>query len=178
MSASKLTRPGADWRASFLDALAEFQAEGRYDFLNAQKAADTFDVLVEQLRTGQRHIHHPRPDWVEPVPETTLWLVKGQDFIGSINIRHRLNWHLERWGGHMNFVVRPSWRGKGFGKKLLRKALPAAAQLGVERALLTVRPDNAAAIATIVACGGVFEDATEATERFPARRRYWISCEG
>lgn len=177
MSASKLTRPGAAWRASFLDALDEFQAEGRYTFLNADEVAQDFEAFLARIQGGQRHVYHPHPDWVEPVPETTLWLVKGQDFIGNINIRHRLNWHLERWGGHMNFVVRPSWRRKGFGKKLLRKALPAAAQLGVERALLTVRPDNAAAIATITACRGVLEDATEATERFPARHRYWIACE-
>ncbi len=178
MSASKLARPGADWRESFLDALAELQAEGRYAFLDADEVAADFGAFVERLRTGQRHVHHPHPDWVQPVPETTLWMVKGTDFLGTINIRHRLNWHLERWGGHMNFAVRPSWRGKGFGKKLLRKALPAAAQLGIERALLTVRPENAPAVATIKACGGVFEDATEATERFPARERYWIACEG
>ncbi|HBH26634.1 MAG TPA: GNAT family N-acetyltransferase [Rhodospirillaceae bacterium] len=176
MSASKLARPALDYKDSFLAALAEFRAESLYDFVDVAETSKDFKGFVDRLNAGARLLHHPAPDWLEPVPETLLWLVKDEDFIGTLHIRHRLNWHLERWGGHMNFAIRPSWRGKGFGKKLLRKALPAAAALGVERALLTVRPGNAAGIHVIEDCGGVFADETDATERFPARRRYWIEC--
>ena len=178
MSASKLTRPAAEHRDSFLKALSELQAEGRYAFLDANEVAADFDGFLGRINSGERLLRGPQEDWVEPVPETVLWMVKGDTFIGNLNIRHRLNWHLERWGGHMHFVVRPSWRGKGFGRKLLRRALPVAAHLGIERALLTVALDNTVGAHVVQACGGVLEDETEASERFPARRRYWIETGG
>lgn len=177
MTATKLTHPALAYRQSFVAALREFQAEGLYTFVDSAQVAKDFEGFIERLHAGERPLHHPAPDWLEVMPETALWFVKDEDYIGHVHIRHRLNWHLERWGGHINFIIRPSWRGKGFGKKILLKALPAAADLGVERALMTVRPNNARAIHVIVSCGGVFEDETEATQRFPARRHYWIDCE-
>lgn len=177
MSASKLVIPAVKYKDSFLEALAEFKAEDRFSFVKTAEITADFSSFVEQMKSGQRHLHHPHPDWIEPVPETILWLVKDDDFIGTVNIRHRLNWHLERWGGHMNFAIRPSWRGKGFGGKILRKALPVASHLGIDRALLTVSPDNKGSIRVIESCGGVFFDETQASDRFPARRCYWIDCE-
>ncbi len=67
-------------------------------------------------------------------------------------------------------------RGKGFGKKILLKALPFANYLGIEKALITVAPDDEHAIKVIEACGGVFDDETPETDQFPSRRRYWVDC--
>lgn len=177
MSASKLTKPSEKYKESFLEAAAEFQSEGRLQFVKIAEISSDFGAFVNQLNSGQRHVHHPNPDWVEPVPETVLWLVKDDDFIGVINIRHRLNWHLERWGGHVNFAIRPTWRRKGFGGKILRKALPVALHLGIDKVLLTIERENNGAIKVIQSCGGVFENETPASERFPARKCFWIDCE-
>ncbi len=109
------------------------------------------------------------------MPETSLWLVKGDKYIGSFNIRHRLNWHLEKWGGHVNFIIRPSMRGKGFGKKILQKGLPIVNYLGIERALFTIAPESSCAARILEFCGAELEDETPATEQFPARKRYWVN---
>jgi len=176
MSASKLARPSLDHKESYLEALKEFHAEKRYLFLNSVEVDENFEDFIQKLNDGKRHLHKPYADWVEPVPETVLWLVKDDQFIGTINIRHRLNWHLERWGGHINFVIRPSMRGKGFGKKILQKGMPYACYFGIERALLTVSPTNIPAQKIIQFCGGKKEDETPQTERFPPRIRYWLDC--
>lgn len=176
MSASKLVKPDVEYKESYLEALKEFQDEDRYKFLDAAQLENNFEDFVNKLNDGKRTLHKPYEDWVEPVPETVLWFVKDDQFIGTFNIRHRLNWHLEKWGGHINFVIRPSMRGKGFGKKLLTKAMPYISYLGIDKALITVAPDNEAAIKIIEHCGGIFEDETQATEKFPARRRYWLEC--
>lgn len=176
MSASKLVKPSVEYKDSALEALREYHAEGRYKFLDAHELAENFPEFVDDLNAGKVHLHLPYADWVEPVPETVLWLVKDGAFIGSVNIRHRLNWHLEKWGGHISFSVRPSMRGKGFGKKLLQKAIPFAAHFGIDRALMTVDPENREAIRAIEFAGGKFSDETPATDRFPARRRYWLDC--
>jgi predicted acetyltransferase len=176
MSASKLVRPTEDYKDSYLEALNEYHEEGRYAFMNTIDLQDNFETFIDQLRNGKRHMHKPYADWVDPVPETILWMVKEDKYIGTFNIRHRLNWHLEKWGGHVNFVIRPSMRGKGFGKKILQKGMPFACHFGIERALLTIGPNNGAAIRLVEFCGGTMEDETQQTERFPPRKRYWLDC--
>ncbi len=176
MSASKLVKPSIEYKESYLEALREFQKENRYEFLDIDKIDKDFETFIDDLNEGRRHLHLPYEDWVEPVPETILWMVKEKEFIGVFNIRQRLNWHLEKWGGHINFLIRPSMRGKGFGKKILRKGMPFACFLGVDKVLITVDPENKGAINTVESCGAVFQDETQETEQFPPRRRYWIDC--
>lgn len=176
MSASKLVKPAIEHKESYLEALFEYHCEGRYKFLNETEISENFEKFVKELNAGERHLHKPYTDWVEPVPETALWMVKDDKYIGSFNIRHRLNWHLEKWGGHINFIIRPSMRGKGFGKKILQKGIPFVNYLGIERALITIAPDNKTAAHIIEFCGAEFQDEIPATEQFPARKRYWLDC--
>ena len=114
MSASKLVKPNIEYQQSFIEALKEFQAEGRYKFLDIEKIknAEHFEKFVNDVNEGKRHLHKPLADWVEPVQETVLWLVKDGAFIVSFNIRHRLNSHLEKWGVHVNYIILPSMRSK------------------------------------------------------------------
>ena len=176
MSASKLVKPKAEYKESYLEALDEYHAEGRYQFVDKNELASNFDKWVDDLNHGRRHMHKPFADWVEPVPETVLWLVKDDKYIGTFNIRHRLNWHLEKWGGHVNFIIRPSMRGKGFGKKILHKGIPFVNYFGIERALITVDPKNKSSARILEFCGAELEDETPETDKFPARKRYWLNC--
>ena len=140
MSASKLVRPSVEYKDSFLSALQEYHQEGCYEFFDYQELKNDFDSFVTDLKSERGKPHRHYQEWVEPVPETVAWLVKDMNYIGTVDIRHRLNWHLEKWGGHIHFVIRPSMRGKGFGKRILLKAIPIANYLGIEKALITVRP--------------------------------------
>lgn len=176
MSASKLIRPNVDFKDSYLEALEEYHAEGRYKYQDIAALSANFDNFIKELNTEKGYPHQPYQDWVDPVPETVIWLVKDDKYLGTVDIRHRLNWHLEKWGGHVHFNIRPSMRGKGFGIKILRKSMPIINYLGIDQALITVSPEDKAAIKIIEACGGEFEDETSATERFPAMRRYWLDC--
>lgn len=176
MSASKLIRPEIYYKDSFLEAMAEYQQEGCYQFFDINQLNVDFESFIRELRAERGYPHQPYQSWVEPVPETVVWLVKDDEYIGTVDIRHRLNWHLEKWGGHIHFVIRPSRRGQGYGKKILLKAIPIANYLGVEKALLTVAPDNHIAAHIVESCGGEFTDELPETDRFPARKRYWLDC--
>ncbi len=176
MSASKLVHPSVEYKDSYLEALAEYHKEGVYLHNKISRLTSDFEDFVKALRTDRGYPHQPYQEWVEPTPETVAWLVRDQDYIGTVDIRHRLNWHLEKWGGHIHFIIRPSMRGKGFGNKLLLKAIPIANYLGIEKALLTADPKNKPVIRVIESCGAEFEDELPATDQFPARRRYWLDC--
>lgn len=176
MSASKLVRPAIEFKESYLDALKEYHAEGRYFHQDIDTLTHDFEGFIKELRTEKGYPHQPYQDWVEPVPETVVWLVKDDQYIGTVDIRHRLNWHLEKWGGHVHFNIRPSMRGMGFGTKILKKAMPIINYMGIDKALITLTPADKAAIAIVEKCGGEFEDETPATDKFPAMRRYWLDC--
>lgn len=176
MSASKLVRPDIAYKDSFLEALDEYYQEGRYHYLKKLDLNEGFDKFVGNLNIELDHHYETFQEWVNIVPETVAWLVKDDAYIGTIEIRHRLNWHLEKWGGHIHFIIRPSRRRQSFGKRILLKAIPIANYLGIEKALLTVDPANQAAIRTVESCGAVLEDELPTTDQFPARRRYWLDC--
>lgn len=176
MSAAKLEKPAIEHKQSYIEALKEFHEEDRYKFLSIDEVEKGFEDFIQKLNDGKKNLHKPYEDWVEPVPETVLWLTKDDQFIGTLNIRHRLNWHLEKWGGHLNFIIRPSMRGKGFGKKLLQKAIPFISYIGIDRALITIDPKDVIANKIVTSVGGEFEDTMPATDKFPERNRYWLDC--
>ena len=112
------------------------------------------------------------------VPSTTYFAVRKSDnkLVGVIDLRHHINHPiLGTWGGHCGYTVRPSERGHGYAKEMLRLNLSNAKELGIEKILITCHSDNAASEKTIIANGGIYEkmivvDGIEI-------KRYWVKVE-
>lgn len=158
----ELVAPDERYRRSFLAAEAELAAEG-----TGRGITDaTFSARVAQLldRAAARDLEPGR------VPETTLWLVDGDDYIGRISLRHALTPALMETGGHVGYDVRPSRRRQGHAMYMLRHAIPRLAALGIDPALITCDEDNVASRKVIERCGGVL--ATDLA--VPGVRRYWV----
>lgn len=62
--------------------------------------------------------------------------------VGMVNIRHRLNEHLLKVGGHIGYSICKSERGKGYGKEQLRLALLEAKNIDINKVLMTCDKDN------------------------------------
>ena len=92
------------------------------------------------------------------VPSTTYWLYADGVPVGFGKLRHCLTDALRAAGGHIGYAVAPRYRGKGYGRALLRLLLEEAKELGIEKALLTIRRDNEASLAVALANGGVITD--------------------
>lgn len=96
--------------------------------------------------------------------------------VGIIDLRHHINHPiLGTWGGHCGYTVRPSERGKGYAKEMLRLNIRNAKALGVDRMLVTCDVNNTASEKTILANGGVFEKTVEVDGS--TMKRYWISTD-
>lgn len=152
-----LTPPHVRFHASFVAALAEFRAAGplsdwaaRLDH-EAISAPAGFAAYVGDL-------HERRTRGAQsadgPVQESSFFWAEGDEFLGRIAIRHRLNASLEVMGGHIGYVIRPGAQGRGYATELLRAALPVAYALGIDDALLTTDADNHASRRVIEKCGG------------------------
>lgn len=107
------------------------------------------------------------------VPETLFLAFDGRDtLVGMIDIRHRLNEYLLRFGGHIGYSVRRTQRKKGYATRMLALALRECRRLGIDRCLVTCDRDNIASAKTILKNGGVLEN--EAAEDGRITQRYWI----
>jgi predicted acetyltransferase len=130
-----------------------------------------FEALVRQLAACSRGEGLP-PGFV---PHTTLWLVaEGREVLGVSNLRHQLTPRLLVEGGNIGYGIRPSARRQGHATRLLRGTLERARALGLDRALLTCAKGNAASVATIRKCGGVFDSEEFIPSRNEVVQRYWI----
>ncbi|MBD5492581.1 MAG: GNAT family N-acetyltransferase [Lachnospiraceae bacterium] len=94
--------------------------------------------------------------------------------VGVIDLRHHINHPiLGTWGGHCGYSVRPSERGKGYAKAMLRLNIQNAKSMGIEKLLITCGIKNEASEKTILANGGVYEKTIDIDGS--KMKRYWIT---
>lgn len=156
-----LVVPSERYEASFLDAAAEFHAEGRldstyagllgYDLARLQRHFGTFVRDLQQL-DGKSRLR------TVGYRDRVLWLVERLEFLGQTSIRSDLSSpYLITYGGHIGYSIRPGRRHSGYGHRILQLALEEASQMGLERALVTCDADNDASRRIIESNGGAFE---------------------
>lgn len=166
-----LRRLQADDEQAFLKAFHSWDHASGFIFFHGFTPGMNFadyTALLKGYETGQN-----LPEgWL---PSTSLCGFVGNDLVGRINIRHGLNDHLRQFGGHIGYGVVPPFRKKGYATEMLRRSLPLARDLGIEKILVTCDDNNLGSIKTIEACGGVLENKIPAGDGKPMKRRYWIS---
>lgn len=182
----RLDRPDVRFHRSYLAAHDEFgraQRDGDGDWVEAPDEGgyqgvtwtraeldepDVFEGFVAWKLARSRD-DAPRP--TGHVPATFFWVFDDTDpdtYLGSLAIRHSLTPFLLEVGGHIGYSVRPTARRRGVATAALRLALPHAAAVGVDPALVTCDVDNVASARVIEANGGVLEDVRG------DKRRYWV----
>ncbi len=107
------------------------------------------------------------------VPSSNFFLMEDDRLVGALNLRHALNPSLTFRGGHIGYGVRPSERGKGYAKQMLRLGLEKARTLGLEKVLVTCSKSNSASAAVIEHNGGILEN--EVDDDGDVTLRYWIT---
>jgi predicted acetyltransferase len=176
---TELTVPDAALYPSWVAAMRELRAEG--DFVNGAglwllPEPEQWDlteagcrrlvaVLLERADPGFAHAG-------DSVPCQFLWITEDGEVIGFLALRTQLNeWLLEN-AGNIGYSVVPSRRRRGHATRALALAVARAAELGLDRVLVTCDEGNLASAGTIEACGGVHEDTRN------GHRRYWIDTRG
>lgn len=177
---ARLVAPSRRWRASFVAAAQEGFRRGNRAAMSPREVArlkrDFDGFLAERVRqTGS--IVLPGGERVQPVPFSLHWLVVGDEFVGEMSFRHELNAYLRLSGGHIGYGIRPSFAGRGFGKRLLALGKIEARRLGLRRLLVTCHDDNPASTRIIEANGGVLEDIVDDIFGGGPLRRYWIDLD-
>lgn len=169
-----LRRPSTRFRASFVDAVEEFHAEGLTDRTRSDQAlsayadwssADGFAAYVRAITVDAQDESVLPPGLV---PSTRLWWTRDEEYLARLDVRHRLTPALTEVGGHIGYAVRPSARRQGHATAMLGEALVVARAMGLERVLVTCDADNVGSRRVIVANGGRLED------QRGQKLRFWI----
>ncbi len=163
-----LTRPHERHRDSFVEAVYEYIREKRTVNWHPEILRERFDEYLRVLRQAETD------PLAGMVPATQLWLVAdGHGYIGDVDVRHRLNQSLRRFGGHIGYKIRPSCRRRGYGTLICRLGIAHARWLGIGDILITCDDDNLGSAKVIEANGGVLQDRID-NQRGVLTRRYWV----
>jgi predicted acetyltransferase len=163
--------PGLSEEAEFLRA-HRATTPSAPNFLHYYDEGMLFRQYLEVLADQERGENLP----ANHVPCTFLFAFAGTRIVGRVAIRHALTPYLERFGGHIGYVVVPEYRRQGYATEILRQSLQIARQkLGLTRVLVTCDDDNVGSVKTIEKNGGVLENIVTGLDGDTPKRRYWIA---
>ena len=156
---SFLIRPTEANRESYLEALRE-------GFNQTLDAAPTDEQIAAIEADFAGYLRGLNRDGQTPtafagrtlpgVPANTFWLEDRDSFVGSVNIRARIDTEiLAHFSGHLGFGVRPSLRRRGYGTRQLALALEICRGMGVGVARLSCAEANVGSRRVIKSNGGL-----------------------
>lgn len=177
ISQSRLEKPSSLYKDSFIEAMEEFIneesnpdviPEGQMSKEKVNEIKDNFDNFL--LKVHEKENGSNLPDG--RVPASLFWLINKKEYIGRVQIRHKLNESLSILGGHIGYAIRPTKRKMGYGDKVLELGLIEAKKLGLNKVFLTCDDSNIGSYKIIEKNGGILQDKININGKL--ERRYWI----
>lgn len=132
---------------------------------------DSYEKWLERCEQD-KHIEDVKPEW----SNATNYLLMDENgrVYGLCSLRHHLKGQLINIGGNIGYSIRPSERGKGYGKIQLNLVLKEAYKLGLEKVLVTCRENNIQSKKTIESCFGLMDTSVPSRTEGIMELRYWI----
>lgn len=155
---------------AFLEGAKEWGGESPhwYSFIWPDvQFSEMLDILKkETLSVGLK------PD---RVPHTMLYAFLDEKIIGRVSVRHTLNDHLRKRGGHIGYAVAKTYRGKGYATEMVRQVLDYCKKINLTSIMVTCADDNIPSWKIIEKFHGKLEDRVWDEKDKKMIRRYWIS---
>jgi predicted acetyltransferase len=164
----KLILPALEMKAAYEDFARDWADNN--EEITPYSARLLGHCYEEWLADAKRRETHSINNFV--TGHTYFWVDDDGAVLGALNLRHRLNDHLQQVGGHIGYGIRPCARRRGHAAAMLAAALPHAHALGLTRVLVTCDKTNLGSARTIQKNGGMLEN--EVRDGDKVMQRYWI----
>ncbi|WIE74958.1 GNAT family N-acetyltransferase [Curtobacterium sp. MCSS17_007] len=152
----ELVAPARSYFPSFARSLQEWDG-AHQDGAGVRDAAAIADRAGFERWVDQLLAEETVPASPDHVTCTYRWIVEGDEYLGSIALRHEPNGFLRSYGGHVGYGVRPSARGRGLASAALARVVHLAGQRGMPEVMLTCDVTNPASRRVIEHAGGRYE---------------------
>lgn len=169
-----LLRPTAEYAEQIMESKKEYlAADSSMDGCGSLRRTDDPIEYIEKCALEET----PETCPALLVAATQFMLVRKTDnkVFGFLQVRHRFNDDLSKFGGHIGYSVRPSERRNGYAKEMLRMVLPYCREIGLEKVLLTCIAGNIGSEKTIIANSGVCESTVHEPNENVDLKRFWIT---
>ncbi len=168
----QLVRPAPENLDSYCEACAETSGHlhNAYILHDPRRSGEWRRTIFRRFREEERGIGLPEGF----VPSATFWLVDPEGYVGTVNIRLRLNAALADYGGHIGLAIRLSRRGHGLARTGFRLAIGRAKEMGIDPVLITCVESNLPSLRALlgIPCRDMESAVTEADGVLAPVRRF------
>lgn len=173
----KLVKPHKKYLPSVKDAVnaylsnpSEFEIHTVTKMIEAVE--NDFDDYLKNTENERLGINL-KPGYVS---HTVFWLIDGDEYIGTFDLRHSLTPYLKNIGGHIAYQIRPDKCRKGYAYAGLMLCLDEAAKIGLDKVLITCKQKNIASYTVMhkamLSTGG--EEDTPFDDNGIINKRVWL----
>ena len=136
----KIIVPSEKYLKSYYEGCLEMwnNLHNNYIIHNPQEYENWKDTVFDEFRNKEKGINLPEGY----VPSVTYWIVSGEEYIGTINIRLKLSEQLKKYGGHIGIAIRPSKQNGIYGLKASLWAYKKAQEMNISPILATCFKSN------------------------------------
>ncbi|MCQ2957554.1 MAG: hypothetical protein MJ180_01480 [Candidatus Gastranaerophilales bacterium] len=136
----EVVEPNKDYLYSYYEACKETwgNCHDNYIIHDPEKFSEWKEHIFQDYKKQEKGIDLPE----NYVPSATYWLVSNNEYIGTINLRLKLNQQLAIYGGHIGIVIRTSKRGGIYARHAINWAIAKAKSLNINPVLLTCQASN------------------------------------
>lgn len=136
-------RPSLEYLDSYLEAYSYFEKEKSiFSMVTTEEIKKDKEKYIDGLNNLETEKYYEVNSFL--ITSTTYWLVdiEKKEFIGYVEVYHRLTEELYDANGHIDCVVAPQHRKKGYGNKLGTKGIEIAKELKLCEILINCDFDN------------------------------------
>ncbi|WP_018750866.1 GNAT family N-acetyltransferase [Paenibacillus sanguinis] len=110
--------------------------------LRALSENDDIEIyeMIREIGLGENGFTTNLPEGY--VFQTIYWMFVDDRPVAYGKLKHQLNERLKEYGGHIGYIVRPTERGKGYGKAFLSELMNVARNIGLDELLITCDETN------------------------------------